>query len=210
MRAGLTQEELADRLGIAVKNLQRIESGRQNLTLRTVARICRAAGVDAEHVLAPLVDPRVFHLGSAMLSSSASSPPRAVPLFRLAGAAAYAKSGARTDVVGWALVGQPVDERHFIAHVDGDAMAPEIPPGSWNLFRAVKRAVRGRVVLVEISGGTGGAELLVRRLRTSETRRGRVHAVFDADNAAYPPLAVDGVADGHCRILAEHVAVITV
>ena len=35
---GLTQAEAAHRLGVAVKNWQRIEQG-QNLTLRTLARV---------------------------------------------------------------------------------------------------------------------------------------------------------------------------
>lgn len=37
---GLTQEQLAERLGIATNNLQRIELGMQNLTVRTIVRIC--------------------------------------------------------------------------------------------------------------------------------------------------------------------------
>ncbi|WP_411280351.1 helix-turn-helix domain-containing protein, partial [Gemmatimonas sp.] len=37
--AGITQEALAEQLGIALKNVQRIESGRQNLTLQTLARV---------------------------------------------------------------------------------------------------------------------------------------------------------------------------
>src|SRR5690606_1014419 len=39
---GLSQENLAAILGIAVKNLQRIESGKQNLSLATLERICAA------------------------------------------------------------------------------------------------------------------------------------------------------------------------
>lgn len=43
---GLTQEDVADRIGTAVKNYQRIESGRQNLTVRTLVRIAHAIGVE--------------------------------------------------------------------------------------------------------------------------------------------------------------------
>lgn len=42
---GLTQEELAVALGIAVRNVQRIESGK-NLTLHTLARVAYALGVE--------------------------------------------------------------------------------------------------------------------------------------------------------------------
>ncbi|MBK7402869.1 MAG: helix-turn-helix transcriptional regulator [Myxococcales bacterium] len=42
---GLTQEELASKLGIAHKNVQRLESGRQNLTLQTLARVAKVLEV---------------------------------------------------------------------------------------------------------------------------------------------------------------------
>lgn len=45
---GMTQEQLASRLEIATKNVQRLESGRQNLTLATIERIAGALGVAPE------------------------------------------------------------------------------------------------------------------------------------------------------------------
>ncbi len=48
--AGLTQEQLAAELGIAVRNVQRIESGRQNLTLRTLARIAWTCDITPEQL----------------------------------------------------------------------------------------------------------------------------------------------------------------
>jgi len=49
---GLTQEQLAERLETAMKNLQRIEAG-QNLTLRTLARVASALEVTAVDLLLP-------------------------------------------------------------------------------------------------------------------------------------------------------------
>lgn len=43
---GKTQEDAATAIGTAVKNYQRIEGGRQNLTLSTLARLADAFGVD--------------------------------------------------------------------------------------------------------------------------------------------------------------------
>jgi transcriptional regulator with XRE-family HTH domain len=40
---GVTGEQLAERLGIAVQNLRRIEAG-QNITLATLARVAKALG----------------------------------------------------------------------------------------------------------------------------------------------------------------------
>lgn len=42
---GLTQEEFAERLGMAPNNLQRVELGMQNLTVRTLVRVAKALGV---------------------------------------------------------------------------------------------------------------------------------------------------------------------
>lgn len=47
----MTQEELAIKLGIAVRNLQRVEGGHQNLTLLTVAKIATAIGMRPEDLL---------------------------------------------------------------------------------------------------------------------------------------------------------------
>lgn len=55
---GLSQENLADLLGIAAKNLQRIESGKQNLSLATIERICRILDVPAESILGEAPAPR--------------------------------------------------------------------------------------------------------------------------------------------------------
>lgn len=47
---GLTQDDLAELMGTATKNLQRIEAG-QNLTLRTLARIAVALEVRAAELM---------------------------------------------------------------------------------------------------------------------------------------------------------------
>jgi transcriptional regulator with XRE-family HTH domain len=42
---GLTQEQFAERLGIAANALQRIELGMQNLTIRSLVRLANGLGV---------------------------------------------------------------------------------------------------------------------------------------------------------------------
>ena len=44
-KAGLTQEQQAELLGITVKYLQRIEGGGENLTVRSLVKIASAFGV---------------------------------------------------------------------------------------------------------------------------------------------------------------------
>lgn len=51
--AGLTQEALALKLRIAVRNVQRLESGKQNLTLATVTKIARALDVEPDTLVGP-------------------------------------------------------------------------------------------------------------------------------------------------------------
>ena len=41
---GLTQDRLAERRGVSLKYLQRVEAGRENLTVESLARIARVLG----------------------------------------------------------------------------------------------------------------------------------------------------------------------
>jgi HTH-type transcriptional regulator/antitoxin HipB len=50
--ARMTQEQLAELLGTATRNVQRMESGAQNLTLVTLSRVARALGVRPEQLVA--------------------------------------------------------------------------------------------------------------------------------------------------------------
>jgi transcriptional regulator with XRE-family HTH domain len=50
---GLNQREFAELVGISVPYLQRIESGRQNLTMRSLARLAWGLGVPALRLLEP-------------------------------------------------------------------------------------------------------------------------------------------------------------
>ena len=52
-RLGLTQEALAEKLGVSAKYLQRIEAGRQNLTLGSLVTLARALGKKPLDLLRP-------------------------------------------------------------------------------------------------------------------------------------------------------------
>ncbi|MBZ0232733.1 MAG: helix-turn-helix domain-containing protein [Deltaproteobacteria bacterium] len=53
-RRGWTQEVLAERLGLSTKYLQRVEWGRQNLSLRSLATIASALGCRPFDLLRPM------------------------------------------------------------------------------------------------------------------------------------------------------------
>jgi transcriptional regulator with XRE-family HTH domain len=54
-----TQEEAAERLGMPLKNLQRIERGLQNLTIRTLVRVASTFGVRTADLFTPPVSREV-------------------------------------------------------------------------------------------------------------------------------------------------------
>jgi transcriptional regulator with XRE-family HTH domain len=167
---GLTQEGVADRLGIASQNIQRIESGRQNLTLQTIERVAGAIGVDVDDVLhvtaGPGARPRFLELERAGVLRASPQPPVPVPVFRLGDAARYARDGKPVPL-GWVVLVDDVDAGCFIARVEGSAMEPRLPDGSWSLFRPLRRPPQAKsVVLVEVGVGDD-VDVFVRRLDSS-------------------------------------------
>ncbi len=75
--AGLTQEEVAERAGMATSTLSRLESGARRLALDHLTPLAGALGVEVGDLLAPATRrpprPRAAR-GSSTASSSASSP----------------------------------------------------------------------------------------------------------------------------------------
>lgn len=51
LRLNISQEEAADRAGMAVRQWQRVESGRDAITLRTVVAVASALGVEVSELL---------------------------------------------------------------------------------------------------------------------------------------------------------------
>jgi transcriptional regulator with XRE-family HTH domain len=51
--AGLTQQELASRIGMQPSHLSEIESGQQNVTMRSMAALAHALGLQLQVLLAP-------------------------------------------------------------------------------------------------------------------------------------------------------------
>ncbi|MBS2026464.1 MAG: helix-turn-helix transcriptional regulator [Deltaproteobacteria bacterium] len=47
-QAGFTQEDFATRIEVTVKYLQKVERGRQNLTLETLVKVANGLGVDLD------------------------------------------------------------------------------------------------------------------------------------------------------------------
>ncbi len=209
---GLTQAELGERLGIAQKNVHRLESGTQNLTLKTLERVAIALELPVDALWGDGNDTGADAEAArhwAPLWSDASASPRPVPILSLAAAAGFARDGQLAAVRGWALVDRPVDERYFIVRTDGDSMAPTIPDGSWCLYRrAVLPPAVGSIVLAELDRVVDGGRYLVKRLRSLGMIDGQRQVVLESINPAYAPVELRGFSDDDFHLIAEFVDVI--
>jgi len=223
---GLSQEGLAALLDIAVKNVQRIESGKQNLSLATLERISTALETSPERLItgasseAQLVPSAVERLQRAGYSARGASdrgrrPANAVPITTLRAAAGHLSGVARSiEVLGWAALprrGTP-PEGQFIAEVSGASMAPSIPAGSLCLFgRPGPPPIEGRILLVAHADladeDLGGPYALKRVASVKKRRDGRLRITLEPLNPSYEAIVLDAGED-ELRAVAELVRVL--
>lgn len=123
----ITQDLLAERLGIATRNLQRIESGRQNLTLGTIERIAAALEVAPESLL-PRIERKVFANGASGV------PPSIVPVISLRAAPQFVADAGRVAVEGWCVIEERLGVPHFVARMTQPGLEPLVPDGAYALF----------------------------------------------------------------------------
>lgn len=221
---GFTQEGLASALDMATKNVQRLESGRQNLTLRTIERVAAALSVEPETFfraeqpatakakkrsrLATLT--RLEHAGYRVTDQQARRPQGAVPVTTLrAAAGAFAHGSTRVEALGWvSLPERTLRSGSFVAEVHGDSMAPRIGDGALCLFRPVFGSLPlGRVVLVEhralIDEELGGPYVLKRLSRVEPGRNWQVRVTLTSDNPGRAPIVLNLDEPEELRIVAE-------
>jgi HTH-type transcriptional regulator/antitoxin HipB len=222
--SGLTQEEFAARLDIATKNVQRLESGRQNLTLRTIERVAEALRVDGLALLATVVAERplseVRRSALALLVDAGflvvpaaqpkQKPVHAVPIVDLLAAAGSFRGEPRAvETIGWTTLRRrsAPPTGYFVAQISGASMAPRVPDGSVCLFGPARSPIEGRIALVEhhgfASADFGGPYALKKVTKLTRTRDGRTHVVLRSLNPSYPSIELHTTEDGELRVLAE-------
>ncbi|MBN9163033.1 MAG: helix-turn-helix domain-containing protein [Myxococcales bacterium] len=227
---GLSQEGLAVLLDIAVKNVQRIESGRQNLSLATIERIASALTIAPEQLIAgstrssepaskteqsPLgrLEQAGFLVRRATVRGRRSAT--ATPVTTLRAAAGQLTGAARAiEVLGWVVIprrGEP-PEGQFVAQVLGTSMEPAIPSGAFCLFGPPgPLPLIGRTLLVAhetLSDPDLGGPYALKRVRSVRRRRGGgVRVILESINPAFAPIEIDA-AEGELRIVAELVKVL--
>lgn len=212
----LTQEALADRLGMAPKYFQRIERGVQNLTLRTLARLGEALSVPIGAFFDPPVERRIRKGRPRKATATASPsvrPKSAVPLFTLEAAAGVFGEAREVGRRGSVLVDRRDVSGMFAARVVGASMEPRIPSQSIALFREpVRGDVDGKVILVQhrdIEDPETGASYTVKRVRERRNRAGHLCAIDLISFApAFPPLSIGPESATAIRFVAEFVEIV--
>jgi transcriptional regulator with XRE-family HTH domain len=222
---GLTQDAVAEALGIASKNVQRLESGRQNLTLKTLAHVADVLDVEPYELLtsagaAPPTDAEVSlrralrgleRLGHEVFAPDAPPPRGAVPVLTLQAAASRFGGARDVEVSAWLkLKGARQSQLlgRFVAQVHGRSMAPAVPSGALALFHGpVVGPLEGRVVVAEwrdhADPETGGSYVLKRVGSVEPRPGGGLQLRLRSDNPEFPPLFVDAEATTELRVVAE-------
>ncbi len=185
---GLTQEQLAAALGIATKNLQRLESGQQNLTLTSLARVAHQLGVDPRDLLAapnPVRPARttarsgwLSGLKEAGVTLVDESVAGGVPVttFREAAGALSSGEPVASAARAWGTLSERrsrLEPGAFVARAVGSSMEPRILDGAWCVFRApASSAGRGELALVAWTDeGADGPTHAIRRVDKLPGRR---------------------------------------
>jgi transcriptional regulator with XRE-family HTH domain len=224
---GLTQDAVAEALGIASKNVQRLEGGKQNLTLKTLAHIADVLNVEPYELLSsngPIAPATpdislqralrglaAAQLGHEVFAADEQPARGAVPVLTLHAAASRFGGARDVEVSGWIrLKGARQSQLtgRFVAQVHGRSMAPAVPNGALVLFRGpVIGPLEGRVVVAEwrdhADPETGGAYVL-KRVGSVESRAGGgLQLTLRSDNPDFPPLFVGAEDTSELRIVAE-------
>ncbi|MBX3227758.1 MAG: LexA family transcriptional regulator [Labilithrix sp.] len=227
---GLTQEALAERLELATKNVQRIESGAQNLTLATLERIAVAlettpgtllgvAAAERDTGATAVVPAAIARLEAAGYRVRAASAPgrrsiAAVPLTTIRAAAGSAFGSARSvEALGWVTLnrrGEP-PKGQFVASIEGRSMEPRVPDGAICLFGPPgPQPYRDRIFLVAHSAieeegleGPFALKQIEAKKRRDDSRRITLRSL----NPDFPPIVIDD-RNGDLRIIAELVSVL--
>lgn len=221
---GLTQEQVAARLRTATKNYQRMESGRQNLTLETLQAVAGALEIDAHELLAAGAGPQrtadsplraalrqLQKVGHEVSSAREDLGSFALPVVDLQASASRFAGAAAVQVRAWVVLadgGLPAGEGRFIAQVQGRSMEPRVPSGALCLFRGpVTGNPEGKLVLVQLRQAsdpeTGGAYALKRIGALSLRSGGGFRVRLESLNPDVPAFTVDVEQPSDLVFLAE-------
>jgi transcriptional regulator with XRE-family HTH domain len=208
---GWTQETLAAVLEISVKNVQRLESGRHDLRLSTVAKVAAALGMTLDGLVAaqpdgqPVRMRRTFGRATGLSATGWSLLPDgavdrvSVPVLDLRDHSQVHEPRGLPPQVGFARppAGFALPSGGlFLARALCPTSSPEVTPGAWCLFRhPVAHRPRARTVLVHhsaerhwtIEADDARSEVLLATSRVVAELDCVLEAVKPAPSAGRPP-----------------------
>jgi transcriptional regulator with XRE-family HTH domain len=217
---GWTQADLAARVGVSDKYLQRVEAGAENLTLRTLVGFADALGVEVPSMFRlPQALPRRRGRPSvgAREPGALDAPVRILagnvhqtvaPLLTLSARAGAPDIYTDAGVADWvALPGRRSAANLFIVRVLGDSMSPRVESGALAVFRAGPAASRDdALALVALEPDEHGARYVFKRLRFLPTADVDVQPVrLESLNPQGPSWEVYLRDGGDVRVVAEFV-----
>ncbi len=227
MARGWTQDTLAHALGISVKNAQRLESGKHDLRLTTVAHAAAALAVPLATLLGgedhpPIVETTRSTGPLAGLAATGWQPVRRrddgteplIPVVDLRPQAGRLRPQAAPSRVAWA---RPPEGRRLhgegwlLARVRGDSMTPEIPDGAWCLFRqpVTELRVRQRVLVrVADEDPSAGGAWVIKCIGSIEAVAERLRLRLDSNNPNHPPQWLEIGEGAEPAVIAELVEVV--
>jgi SOS-response transcriptional repressor LexA len=142
-----------------------------------------------------------------------------LPIYSLKAAAGKFLENQDIHEEGWIEVdmGRKLDEKMFVARVVGDSMEPDIPNGSYCIFRAEPVGSRqGKIVLVchqDIHDVDNGGAYTVKKYWSKKAfepdgtwRHEKI--VLESLNKAYEPIIIAGASGEEFRIVAEFLCVL--
>jgi len=198
-----TQEQLAAALDIAHRNLQRMESGRQNFTLETIERVAKVLGVSPESLLPGG--------GTTLLPAiPGGRAPRVLPVVSLQAAAGFLRDARSVSPAGWCVVDTPREGTFFVARVTGDSMRPLIGPNAYCLFQAPAGPLSKSATYLWQVRGRGapedGGSFLVKHYGGRQTLpSGDAHVTLVSANKRFGPVAVHVQEPDQLRAVARFV-----
>lgn len=218
---GLTREQFGELLETDAKNIYRLESGTENLTLLRAERIARALAVSlAELLQAPEPAPtwldELRTLGwrpwaaapDEMRPSQSAGSARGIAVLELRPQARPGLAQAAPHQLGWAKPPpgrKPSAAGTFLAQVQGDSMAPRLTNGSWCLFTGHFSAadLLGADVLVAERDAGDLLRWMVKRAQSvSVDEDGTTTIGLRSLNPTYPLRNIRLTDDGEAQIVA--------
>lgn len=193
-RAGLTQKQLAEKVGYSLSVYQNIEDGSSNMSRKMALKVAAVLGVDAEDLLAGADEPP--SQGKRFGTVGETPDVETIPgqKWRFAPLLSFAQCGGlhNGEMVAWDdgaythegySVCNPTDPNTFAVILAGDSMMPVFTPGDIAIIYPNSPPRNGGIVLAKLNAENGSG-VMCKIYQAS----GNNVTLSSYNSAAYPPM----------------------